>query len=128
MASFPRMTSKARRIATHSAATGLAVGLALTAAATLPAQAVTGGAGGIALTTARTVDSDVVEVQRIRAVARTKGRVLRTSAPLLVTAEVPGAVEKVTKRKRLGLPTWRVVVEMESGYRVAAFVHRRWGR
>ena len=105
---------------------GLTVGLAV-GGATVPAHAMGTGGGGIPITTARTVDSQAVELQRVRVSVRAKGRVLKSAAPLLVTAEVPGETTAVEKRTRLGLPTWRVVVEMESGYKVAAFVHRRTG-
>lgn len=108
-------------------AIGVAAALLLTGSGGVAAQAVTTGGGGVSLTTARTVDSEVVELQRVRASVRSKGRVVKRAAPLLVTAEVPGEVTAVVKKKRLGLPTWRVVVEMESGYKVAAFVHRRTG-
>lgn len=108
------------------AAAGLIVGLTV-GGTVVPAYAQNTGGDLTPISASRTVDTQAVELQRILASVRAKGRVLKSAAPRIVTAEVPGEVKGTVKRKRLGLPTWRVIVEMESGYKVAAFVHRRTG-
>lgn len=58
---------------------------------------------------------------------KSKKTVLAKQAARLVTTEVPGDIESVATRKRLGLETWRIVVSVDSGYRIAAFVDKKSG-
>ena len=119
------MPSMRKKVATITAS-GLTVGFVIVGlgAPAHAAETIIGGSVGDSVVIVETAG---VDMQSVRASIREKGRVLRSAAGLLVKAEVPGEVGDIDKRTRLGLPTWRVVVEMESGYKVAAYVHRRTG-
>lgn len=99
-------------------------------AATLAAAPLIWVAGMTPVEAAPVTDTTVVSTSTTAAnklKVKSKKTVLAKQAARLVTTEVPGDIESVATRKRLGLETWRIVVSVESGYRIAAFVDKKSG-